>query len=372
MKIKVLLVDDEVDLVNVLAERLTIRDFEVSKAYSGEEALRVLGEIGIDVVILDVMLPGMDGLATLREIKKKSPLVEVIMLTGHGTLETAVEGMKLGAYDFLFKPVESQNLVEKIAKAYRRKSEQEDRIRNAEIDRIMGPVGDLAAGIAHEINNPVAIMVEEAGWIDDLIKDEDFSRPENLDELKRSMQKIRSQGERCKEITQKLLSFARRSDPRIFEVQINTLIEELVTTYRRRLQSGAVTIITDLEPLLPVIKASPSDMQQVILNILNNAVDAIESDKGVIQIRTRIQENWAVIDIADNGQGIPNAQLERIFDPFFTTKPVGKGTGLGLSICYGIVKKLGGDITVESQVGIGTTFHVRLPIAQAGGIKTEH
>jgi DNA-binding response OmpR family regulator len=201
MNIRVLLVDDEVELVNFLAERLTLREFTVSKAYTGDEALQLLDDIRIDVVILDVMLPGIDGLETLREIKKKLPLVEVIMLTGHGTLETAVEGMKLGAYDFLFKPVDTKILVEKIAKAYRRKSEHEDRIRNAEIDQIMGPIGDLAAGIAHEINNPVAIMVEEAGWIDDLLKDGDFSRNENLDELKHSLMKIKTQGERCKEIT---------------------------------------------------------------------------------------------------------------------------------------------------------------------------
>ncbi len=366
MKIRVLLVDDEKEIVNVLAERLTLRDFEVSKAFSGDEALQVLEAIGIDVVILDVMLPGMDGLATLREIKRKIPLVEVIMLTGHGTFETAVEGMRLGAFDFLIKPVDTINLIEKIAKAYRRKSEQEDRIRHAEIDRIMGPVGNLAAGIAHEINNPVAIMVEEAGWIDDLIKDGDFNQNENLEELKRALLKIKTQGERCKEITQKLLSFARQGDARVFEVQINNLIAELITTYRRRLRSGNIGIETEFQPNLPPIQASPSEVQQVLLNILNNAVDAIGTGTtaGLIQIRTRVQENWAVVDITDNGKGIPDSQLERIFDPFFTTKPVGKGTGLGLSICYGIVKKLGGDISVESQMGLGTTFHVRLPIQQ--------
>ena len=130
---------------------------------------RGLDETNPDVVILDVMLPGRDGLSTLNEIKQRRPLVGVIMLTGHANLETAVEGMKLGAYDFLIKPTEMRSLVEKITRAYRRKTEQEERIRNAGIEQIMGPVGDLAAGIAHEINNPVGIMVEEAGWIDDLL-----------------------------------------------------------------------------------------------------------------------------------------------------------------------------------------------------------
>ncbi|MCU0586845.1 MAG: response regulator [Syntrophobacteraceae bacterium] len=137
MKIRVLLVDDEKELTDVLAERLESRDFEVTKTYSGDEALKVLAERSVDVVVLDVLMPGKDGIATLQEIKQSSPIVEVIMLTGHGTVETAVEGMRLGAFDFLMKPAEARDLVEKLVRAYKRKCEQEERIRSAEIQRIM-------------------------------------------------------------------------------------------------------------------------------------------------------------------------------------------------------------------------------------------
>lgn len=137
MKIGVLLVDDEKEFVEVLAERLESRDFVVSKAFSGDEALGRIENGNVDVVILDVLMPGKDGVATLREIKARSPLIEVIMLTGHATVESAVEGLKIGAYDYLMKPTEMRDLVEKIVKAYKRKAEQEERIRNAQIERIM-------------------------------------------------------------------------------------------------------------------------------------------------------------------------------------------------------------------------------------------
>jgi two-component system, OmpR family, response regulator CpxR len=137
MKIKVLLVDDEKDFVDALAERLEIRDFEILKAYDGDEAVGKIAETDVDVVILDVQMPGKDGLATLREIKKGKPLVEVIMLTGHATVPSAIEGLQSGAYDFLMKPTETKDLVSKIALAYKRKAEQEERIRQAQIENIM-------------------------------------------------------------------------------------------------------------------------------------------------------------------------------------------------------------------------------------------
>jgi two-component system, OmpR family, response regulator CpxR len=137
MKITVLLVDDERNFVNALAERLEIRDFEILKAFDGDEALGKIADANVDVVILDVQMPGKDGLATLREIKKAKPLVEVIMLTGHATVPSAIEGLQNGAYDFLMKPTETKDLVAKIALAYKRKAEQEERIRQAQIENIM-------------------------------------------------------------------------------------------------------------------------------------------------------------------------------------------------------------------------------------------
>ncbi len=137
MKIRVLLVDDEQQFVDMLQQRLETRGFIVDTALSGDEALKNIPEGGYDVVILDVLMPGRSGIETLREIKKMKPLTEVIMLTGHATAETAIEGMKIGAYDYLMKPTEIKDLVEKITKAEERKKEHEKRIREAEICRII-------------------------------------------------------------------------------------------------------------------------------------------------------------------------------------------------------------------------------------------
>ena len=137
MRIRVLLVDDEEDFVETLAQRLEVRDFEVATALSGAEALEGLEEREIDVVVLDLQMPGVDGIQVLRQIKERKPLIEVIMLTGHATVQTAIDGMKLGAFDFLIKPTETEELLEKIARAFGRKSEQDRRIQEAEIDQIV-------------------------------------------------------------------------------------------------------------------------------------------------------------------------------------------------------------------------------------------
>jgi DNA-binding response OmpR family regulator len=141
MTVKVLLVDDEPQFVEVLAERLEARGFTVQTALTGDEGLAKLQEQEADVVILDVQMPGRDGVETLREIKRIKPLIEVIMLTGHATIESGIQGLKLGAYDYLMKPTDTEDLVAKILRAYARKSEQEERIRRAEIDKIIARRG---------------------------------------------------------------------------------------------------------------------------------------------------------------------------------------------------------------------------------------
>ena len=235
----------------------------------------------------------------------------------------------------------------------------------------LASIDELAAGIAHEINNPVAIMIEEAGWVEDLLAEEEFKDGENLDEFKRALQQIRTQGKRCKEITHKLLSFARKTDSRIQDVQLNDLIEDLIALSAQRAKFSNVEIHSNLQENLPTVRASQSELQQVLLNLINNALDAMEKIGGNLRISTRIQEDSIIIgdhlliEVADDGPGIPAANLAKIFDPFFTTKPVGKGTGLGLSICYGIIKKMGGSIEARSVIGGGTTFAVKLPLPKS-------
>ncbi len=253
----------------------------------------------------------------------------------------------------------SRRMVGRIANADREKHMMNEQV--VETGKLAS-VGELAAGIAHEINNPVAIMVEEAGWIEDLLEDDDFKDGANLKEFRRALAQIRTQGKRCKEITHKLLSFARKTDERVLEFDIGEVIQDIVALSGQRAKYSNVAVKLNLDNALPKVRLSQAELQQVLLNLINNALDAMEKQGGSLEINSREEDGILVIEVADNGPGIPAANLGRIFDPFFTTKPVGKGTGLGLSICYGIVKKLGGEIEVASTVGVGTTFRIKMPL----------
>jgi two-component system NtrC family sensor kinase len=350
-----------------MSERMKNRGMDVSTASSAKEAIEMAEAESFDAIILDLQMPGMDGLEALKVLKTKKPELQVIFLTGHATIEKGVEAMKLGAMDLMEKPADLRILSDKIKKAQAKKmilveKQTEEKLKEQEIEAgKLTTVGDLASGIAHEINNPIAIMVEEAGWLTDLLNDEDLANPQNLEEFRRALNQIKAQGGRCKDITHKLLFFAKKTDSRVREIQVNDIISETVNTSEQRATDSNVKIVTCLDPDIPKVGASPSEMHQVLLNLINNAIDAIGTGGGSIEITSRLNGEYVTIDVADTGQGIPDELMNRIFDPFFTTKPVGKGTGLGLSICYGIIKKMGGDITVNSGVGMGAAFHVHLP-----------
>ena len=274
----------------------------------------------------------------------------------------AVMIMFFGAFGIVFAALFlSKRMVHRISMADQEKEMMDKQI--IETGKLAS-IGSLAAGIAHEINNPVAIMVEEAGWIKDLLEEEEFSESENLKEFERALKQIKNQGQRCKEITHKLLSFARKTDSRVQETHINELLSELIALSEQRAKYAKISIHTDFQNDLPVTYIAQSEVQQVLLNLINNAIDAMESRGGELTISTHFEfeRSAIVIEVSDNGPGIPEANLSRIFEPFFTTKPVGKGTGLGLSICYGIIQKMGGQINVESVIDSGTTFSIRLPV----------
>lgn len=225
----------------------------------------------------------------------------------------------------------------------------------------LSALGEMAAGIAHEINNPVAIMMEEAGWVDDLLAD--MPKDGNTEEIGTSISKIRTQGARCKTITHKLLGFARKSDDPNQPVHMGALLREMVALSNEKARTAGVSISVDIAPNVEPVIATPSALQQVFLNLFNNAVDAMECTGGTLHVQATVgaEAHSVLVSVADTGPGIPPKVLKRIFDPFFTTKAVGKGTGLGLSICFTIVQGLGGHIRVDSAEGQGTTMHITLP-----------
>lgn len=226
----------------------------------------------------------------------------------------------------------------------------------------MAALGKMAAGIAHEINNPLAVIGEMAGWMKDLLKKEDLARSKNFQEFANAVAKIEQHVNRAKKITHRLLSFGRRMEPVTEQVDVNQTLKETMEFLINEARYRNIEIRTELADL-PQITSDAAQLQQVFLNILTNAIDAIGKN-GLIQIRTRYLEKirQVAIEISDTGPGIPKHMLDKIFDPFFTTKEVGKGTGLGLSISYSIVEKLGGKIMVASEEGKGATFTIYLPV----------
>jgi two-component system NtrC family sensor kinase len=227
----------------------------------------------------------------------------------------------------------------------------------------MAALGKMAAGIAHEINNPLAVIGEKAGWIKDLLEMADVSKSENFQEIAAAVNKIEYHVNRARTITHRLLGFARRMEPVTEILNINTVLEESQAFLENEARYRNIDIQADYAPDLPKTASDPAQLQQVFLNILNNAIDAIGKE-GEIHLKTRhlAKNNEIGIEIHDTGPGIPKEMLNKIFDPFFTTKEVGKGTGLGLSISYSIVEKLGGRMMVASEEGKGTTFTIYFPV----------
>jgi two-component system NtrC family sensor kinase len=228
----------------------------------------------------------------------------------------------------------------------------------------LAEVGEMSSGMAHEINNPLQVMMAEMTMINDLFGDlkTDEKNVQTIQLLKESMDQVSVQINRCKGITQGLLKFARKYEPMIQKIIPEELMAEVAGMIEHQANLQNIEIKFNIAADIPEIESDPAQLQQVFLNLLNNAMYAVKNEAHPeITITAQSEENFITVSISDNGCGIAPDQLKKIFVPFFTTKPVGKGTGLGLSTCYGIIENLGGRIEVSSEIDAGTTFSVYLP-----------
>ena len=228
----------------------------------------------------------------------------------------------------------------------------------------LSAIGEFVAGVAHELNNPLAAVV----GFSELLKNspEDENRTRHYDIIFKSAL-------RCKKIVQSLLSFARRDKPKRDVVAVNGILESVMDLIGYALRTSNIEVKTVLAPNLPMVLADANQIQQVLLNILTNAQQAMEGrhQRGTIKITTEFRNPNVRITVEDNGPGIPPENMSRLFDPFFTTKEVGKGTGLGLSLCYGFIKEHGGSITPVSELGKGAAFVIEIPAVQDGVVTAQ-
>ncbi len=225
----------------------------------------------------------------------------------------------------------------------------------------LAAIGKMAAGVAHEINNPLNVILQKTGWMEDLLEEEDIKKSENLEEFQTSVQKIEEHVERARKVVHNMLGFARKMEPHLENVDINDTINQTITILENYARTNNIEIQADLSGKLPIIASDQAQLQQVFLNLLTNAIDAIGKE-GLVEIKSRRLDSRICISIKDDGPGIPAEKQKNVFDPFFTTKETGKGTGLGLSVSYNIIEKMGGKIRLKSQVGKGTIFTVEVPI----------
>ncbi|MEW6674103.1 MAG: ATP-binding protein [Thermodesulfobacteriota bacterium] len=375
--IKLLLVDDESDFRQALIRRFGRRGLNPEQAGNGPECLAVLAARPVDVVVMDVKMPGMTGIEVLARIKEKYPCTEVILLTGHASTQDGVDGIKSGAFDYLTKPIEFEHLLSKIGQAYEKILREAEKLKEAEfrakVEQQMAAaerlasLGTLAVGIAHEINNPLAIIRESAGWLTLLLKRKELSDFPGRKDFELALEKIEKGVDRAKRITHQLLGFVRKQGSAFTQVNLPELADETIELVRKEALDKGIAVELKVEDPVAGIWSDPYQLRQVLLNLLTNAVHATAKG-GSITVMLRPLKEGVQLTVRDTGTGIPRENLGHIFDPFFSTKNPGEGTGLGLFVTRGILGRLGGHIEVESSLGQGATFRVWLPQRHEPGI----
>ncbi|BAY08772.1 sensor histidine kinase [Calothrix sp. NIES-2098] len=394
----ILVVDDVPTNIKVLFELLEQSGYIVSIAKSGESALEKAQSGLPDLILLDVMMPGIDGFETCRRLKAnpRTKDIPVIFMTALTDGANKVKGLQQGAVDYITKPLEHEEVLARIGVHLELRRTRLQLIQEEK----MASLGQLVAGIAHEINNPVNFIHGNIHHVTEYTYDlldllslyqqhccdpapEICDRLESIDieflaeDFPKTINSMKIGVERIKQIVLSLKNFSRLDQAEMKAVDIHEGLESTLLIVQHRLKVNGdfpgIEIIRDYGEL-PPIECYAGQLNQVFMNILTNAIDALEElsaqqteRQHQIKIRTFMSNSqWANIAIADTGGGISEAVKQRIFDPFFTTKPVGKGTGLGMTISYQIItEKHGGKLECFSTLGKGSEFLIQIPVHQS-------
>ncbi len=360
---RVLLIEDDSELREAIADALSARGLEVVAVDDGQEGLRQMRQSQPDVVVLDLMMPGMDGWQFRVQQRADPSLANTPVVAMSASQSPAAAAVDADL--FLPKPCSVASIVNAIDEVLGQRRRREEPARIAQAER-MASLGTLAAGVVHEINNPLTYVLLHLNHalrtLPGLVTEPNQRKVEQLIALLTS---AREGAERIREITRGIRSFSRVEERPRTTLDVREPLDAALQLIANDLRHRAQVVRIDRGT--PFVAADEGRLAQVFLNLLTNAVQALpEATAHAHEIRVTSftdEAGRAVIEIRDTGHGIPPHLLNHIFEPFFTTKPVGQGTGLGLSISHGIVRSLGGEIRVESEVGRGTTFRVVLPAA---------
>ncbi|MCW8859202.1 MAG: response regulator [Deltaproteobacteria bacterium] len=383
---KILIADDEEVIVELATLLLKKRGFNVFNARNGQECLQMVSVHQPALVLLDYMMPVMNGLDALKQIRQHYPDTYVIMFTGKGSEEVAVEVMKAGAIDYLQKPFLSHSLQERIDNVLARRqiemenrkliqerellqheinewnTELEKRVRQKsfELEQAhkeiiqsakLASLGHISAGMAHEIRNPL----NSISLFAQILLSADGIGTENRDYVERITQEV----ERIDSILVQMLASSRSDDKANHRINLTEIIHKVVTLSQPLIKAQQVELVLDLESPVPSIQADMLEMEQIFTNLISNALHEMP-DGGRLEISLRSDAERLFVMISDSGPGIPQENIQRVFDPFFTTKE--KGTGFGLSVVLRIINSCGGKIKVESTPGQGASFLLELPL----------
>ena len=378
-----LIVDDEPVILQILRAVFDDEPYRLTCVSSGREALTILQEHGCDVLLTDKNLPDISGMDLLRMARETLPDCEVIVITGYASLDTAIEAVGLGAFDYVTKPLDDVfDIKKKVARALERQSMRRENRRlvadlEARNDSLtdalaearalrselfqsekLAGIGTLAAGVAHEISSPLFGVLGLAEAIAD---------SDDLDEARGFGGEIVEYANAIRDIVVDLTGYSRATgDEDARRVELEPVIEDALRLIRRTSPVDEISFDVEISPDI-ACRGVAGELQQVFVNLLKNAVDAVLDRHGNlggrVGLTVRIEDDVVVAEVADDGSGIPSDKVPLVFDPFYTTKPPGQGTGLGLNVVYRIVTKHRGDIKVQSVLGEGTRFTLRLPVA---------
>ena len=371
----ILVIDDEPDILDVMVLILSDQGYRVTTASDGLSGLEQCQRTPPHILITDIRMPGMTGIEVLEAVKRFDPEIEIIVCTAFAEMDLAIQALQLDASDFITKPVSDHTLNLALSRAkerYTSRKKLQDYARflerqaanQAQIlhqDKMMS-LGRLAASVVHEINNPLSGILNYSRLMTKIIK-KGALKADQLDKFKRYLNLVETETERCSQIVSSLLAFSRKSPPAMGSVRIQELLEKCTALSRHKLELHNIILAATIPSNLPVIQADANQLQQCVINLIFNAIDAMpDGGKLTITCRFLADTSELSIEVRDTGIGILEDELPHIYEPFFTTKKEGHGVGLGLSTAYGIIERHNGRITVSSRPGHGTAFTLNLPV----------